>query len=76
MHNFLLQNQDYHYYAITVFFVIEILIRFFSETNKKDFFKNGWNIFDFSIIGIALIPSSGSLSVLRALRIFRAMRLL
>ncbi len=40
------------------------------------FFKNGWNIFDFIIVGIALIPSSGPLSVLRTLRIFRAMRLL
>ena len=26
-------------YAITVFFVIEILIRFFSEPNKRDFLK-------------------------------------
>lgn len=40
------------------------------------FFKNGWNIFDFIIVSIALIPSSGPLSVLRTLRIFRAMRLL
>ena len=31
---------------ITVFFVIEILIRFFAEKRKVDFFKDGWNIFD------------------------------
>ena len=44
--------------------------------HRLAFFKNGWNIFDFIIVGIALIPSSGPLSVLRTLRIFRAMRLL
>ncbi|MGB0750134.1 MAG: ion transporter [Magnetospiraceae bacterium] len=40
------------------------------------FFKNGWNIFDFIIVGIALIPASGPLSVLRALRILRVLRLM
>jgi len=33
-------------YGITVFFVLEILIRFFSEHKKRDFFKSSWNIFD------------------------------
>ena len=55
-------------------FVIEVLIKLLNR--RLEFFKNGWNIFDFIIIGIALVPSSGSFSVLRALRIFRAMRLL
>ena len=55
-------------------FTIEILIKILYR--RLSFFKNGWNIFDFIIIGIALIPSSGPLSVLRTLRIFRAMRLL
>ena len=43
---------------------------------RWSFFRDGWNIFDFVIIGIALVPSSGPLAVLRALRIFRVMRLL
>jgi len=55
-------------------FTIEILIKILYR--RLSFFKNGWNIFDFIIVGIALIPSSGPLSVLRTLRIFRAMRLL
>ena len=55
-------------------FTIEIFIKLINE--RTSFFKNGWNIFDFVIVGISLVPSSGSLSVLRALRIFRAMRLL
>ena len=40
------------------------------------FFTTGWNIFDFVIIGIALVPSSGNLSVLRSLRILRGLRLI
>lgn len=55
-------------------FTIEIFVKLINE--RTSFFKNGWNIFDFIIVGISLVPSSGSLSVLRALRIFRAMRLL
>lgn len=59
---------------ILTVFTIEILIKILYR--RLSFFKNGWNIFDFIIIGIALVPSSGPLSVLRTLRIFRAMRLL
>ncbi len=43
---------------------------------RLEFFKNGWNVFDFIIVGIALIPTSGQLSVLRALRILRTLRLM
>ena len=60
--------------CILSIFVIEILIKL--GYRKLSFFKDGWNIFDFIIIGIALAPATGSLSVLRTLRIFRAMRLL
>ena len=65
-------------YGITVFFVIEILIRFISETNKKDFFKNGWNIFDSIIVFISLIPipNNSSYLLLRLLRVFRVLRLI
>ena len=63
-------------YSITIFFVIEITIRFIGEPKKSQFFKSGWNVFDFIIVTIALIPSSGPLSILRAFRIFRALRLL
>ena len=54
-------------------FVIELILKLF--VYKKDFFKKGWNNFDFLIITISLIPSSGGLSILRAFRIFRVLRL-
>jgi len=40
------------------------------------FFTDGWNVFDFTVVAIALVPASGPLAVLRALRILRALRLL
>ena len=55
-------------------FVIELLIKLF--VYRLSFFKSGWNVFDFIIVIIALIPTSGPLSILRAFRIFRALRLL
>ena len=63
---------------ITIFFVIEICIRFFAEDKKLHFFKNGWNIFDSLIVIISIIPigPNSSILVLRLLRIFRVLRLI
>ena len=65
-------------YAITIFFVVEILIRFTSEPKKLNFFKSGWNIFDTIIVCISLIPipNNSSYLLLRLLRVFRVLRLI
>jgi voltage-gated sodium channel len=55
-------------------FVVEIALKLFAR--GPAFFRNGWNIFDFVIVGISLIPSGQGLSVLRALRILRLLRVL
>ena len=39
------------------------------------FFRDGWNIFDFLIVGISLVPATQGFSALRALRILRVLRL-
>lgn len=64
-------------YAITLFFLIEISIRFFGEADKRDFFKSGWNIFDTLIVVASLIPIEDSelAFVGRLLRIFRVLRM-
>ncbi len=59
---------------ILAVFVIEILLKLYAY--GFSFFKSGWNVFDFSIVAIALLPASGVLAVLRALRIFRSLRLI
>jgi voltage-gated sodium channel len=63
---------------ITLFFLVEILIRFAAEPRFLDFFKSGWNVFDFVIVTVSLLPLEGSDSVLlaRLLRIFRVLRLI
>ncbi|MGO3159042.1 MAG: ion transporter, partial [Halomonadaceae bacterium] len=63
--------------AVTIFFLIEILIRMAAERTLLDFFKKGWNVFDFLIVTASLIPMDDSEMVLlaRLLRIFRVLRL-
>jgi len=65
-------------YAVTLFFVIEISIRMAAEDRLRDFFKKGWNIFDFVIVVVSLIPLDDSQYALiaRMLRLFRVMRLI
>ena len=69
---------DLFNYAITVFFVIEIIIRMISERSLIKFFSDGWNIFDFLIVTISLVPISNveSIFVARLLRIIRVLRII
>jgi len=64
--------------GITAFFLVEILIRMAAEKRFLNFFKSGWNIFDFVIVTVSLIPLDDSEMVLlaRLLRIFRVLRLI
>ena len=55
-------------------YLIEFLIKLYCE--KKQYFLSGWNLFDFTILIIALLPFSHYITVLRALRIIRAFRLI
>ncbi|MEM8536623.1 MAG: ion transporter [Pseudomonadota bacterium] len=55
-------------------FVAEITAKLFAY--RGAFFRSGWNIFDFVIVGVALVPGNGGLSVLRAMRILRVLRVI
>ena len=65
-------------YSITIFFVIEICIRFIGEPRKINFFKSGWNVFDTIIVLISLVPlpNNSSFLLLRLLRVFRVLRII
>lgn len=65
-------------WGVTLFFLFEITVRFLAEPNKRDFFKNGWNVFDTLIVVISLIPINESeMAVLgRLIRIFRVLRMI
>lgn len=60
-------------HAALMIFMVEISLKLF--VYRFSFFRDGWNVFDFLIVGFALIPSIGPLSILRALRILRVLRL-
>ncbi|KJE36581.1 ion transporter [Thalassospira sp. HJ] len=55
-------------------FVVELLMKL--VVYRLAFFKRAWNIFDFTIVAITLLPAGQGVSVLRALRILRAFRLI
>lgn len=56
-----------------ILFCIELSLKLL--VMRFGFLKNGWNVFDLIVVGIALAPSAGELSVLRTLRVLRLMRL-
>ena len=55
-------------------FVVEILLKLYAH--RFGFFRSGWNLFDFFIVGISLVPGAQTFSVLRALRILRVLRVI
>jgi voltage-gated sodium channel len=55
-------------------FAIELALKL--AAYRFAFFRSGWNIFDFLVVAIALVPGQGVLSVLRTLRVLRVLRLL
>jgi len=55
-------------------FTVEIVLKLVAFGPR--FFRSGWNVFDFAIVGIALVPAGQGLSVLRALRILRVLRVI
>jgi voltage-gated sodium channel len=55
-------------------FVAEITLRLLAQGRR--YWRDPWNVFDFTVVAVALVPASGSFSVLRALRILRVLRLI
>jgi voltage-gated sodium channel len=60
--------------AILGVFVVEIAARLL--VHRWAFFRDPWSVFDFVVVGIALVPATGQLAVLRALRVLRVLRIL
>ena len=58
--------------ACLAIFLVEIALKLFAQGWR--FFARFWNVFDFVIIGIALVPATQGFAVLRAMRILRVVR--
>lgn len=55
-------------------FVVELVVKLVAF--RGWFWRSGWNLFDFAVVGIALVPGAGPWAVLRSLRVLRVLRLL
>lgn len=55
-------------------FTLEIIGRLIVDF--RGFWRDPWRVFDFIIVAIALVPTTGAMSVLRAFRILRVLRLI
>ncbi len=53
-------------------FVAELVAKLIAY--RLRFFRDGWNVFDFVIVGLSLVPAAQGFSALRALRILRVLR--
>ncbi|XPV69700.1 MAG: ion transporter [Halarcobacter sp.] len=64
-------------YFVTIYFVFELAIKMVAEKKFLNFFKSGWNLFDFIIVTITLLPleSSNLAAIARLMRVFRVLRL-
>ena len=67
--------------GILYIFTFEILMRFIAAKGIKEFFCDGWNVFDLTLVLIGYIPetlfaSASMMTALRVLRVFRILRLL
>ena len=63
--------------VVLLIFCFEIAVKLGSHgRNPLRFFQDGWNVFDFVIVAVCLLPvGGGSVTVLRVLRLLRVMRL-
>ena len=59
--------------ALLWIFTAELALRIYAFRGR--FFRDPWGLFDLVVVGIAWLPATGALSVLRALRILRVLRL-
>jgi voltage-gated sodium channel len=61
-----------------VVFTVEIAVRILAYGRRpQDYFRNGWNLFDFVVVGLAYLPwVRQSVTLLRMARLLRVARLL
>ncbi|WP_240499440.1 ion transporter [Oceanococcus atlanticus] len=58
---------------ILAVFTLEVTAKLYAR--GWGFWRDAWNVFDFLVVAVALVPSSGPFSVLRVLRLLRLVRM-
>ena len=66
-----------HQVALAIFVIEALLKMSVASPRVAGYFKDGWNVFDFLVIVIALIPATGQFAIVaRLARLMRALRLI
>jgi voltage-gated sodium channel len=60
--------------VIVAVFVLEILAKV--AAYRQRFVRDPWNLFDFAVIGLSILPATSAFSVFRAFRVLRVLRLI
>ena len=69
---------DFLHDVILWIFITEAIIKLIAAWPRpQDYFKSSWNVFDFSLVVLSLLPFSGEFAMIgRLLRLFRVLRLI
>ncbi|MEM7237771.1 MAG: ion transporter [Pseudomonadota bacterium] len=60
--------------VVIVIFVIEMILKLYAY--RLRFFASAWNLFDLVVVLVSLMPQTDTLSVLRGMRVIRALRVM
>lgn len=73
-HGALLHTLDF---AVLAIFIVEIVLKLAAHGRRPfDYFRDGWNVFDFTIVALCVLPVGGPFAaVLRLVRTLRLLRL-
>lgn len=72
-HSFIIECLRALDYSIFLMFCAELGLKLYAF--RRSFFRNGWNVFDFLVVGISIIGMAASITAFRALRVLRTLRL-
>jgi len=64
-------------FIVLIIFIVEIVVKLIAEGNQPlDFFRDAWNVFDFLIVAVGLMPFGGNaVTALRLVRLLRVLKL-
>lgn len=63
---------------VLVVFIVEAALKIYAVAPRfRDYFGNGWNLFDFSVVVFSLLPATGQFAMIaRLARLLRVLRLI
>ncbi len=69
---------EWFHHFILIVFILEAFLKIIAEAPRIDrYFRQAWNLFDFSIIVLSLIPASGQFAMTaRLVRVLRVVRII